>query len=47
MNQETYTLPEDFDGVFRFTNFTDEDFTTLWNGQEYNFPKQSRTTMII
>jgi len=47
MNQETYTLPEDFDGVFRFTNFTDEDFTTLWNSQEYTFPKQSRSPMII
>jgi len=47
MNQETYTLPDEFDGVFRFTNFTDEDFTTLWNGKEYTFPKQSTSPMII
>jgi len=47
MNQETYTLPENFDGVFRFTNFTDEDFTTLWNSKEYTFPKQTSSPMII
>lgn len=48
MNQEnTLELPADFDGVYRFTNFTDEDFTTLWNSVEYTFPKMSTTPMII
>ena len=28
---------QDFDGVFRFTNATDTDFTFLWNNVEYKF----------
>jgi len=47
MNQEPYTFPEDFDGVFRFTNFTEEDFTTPWDGKEYTFPAQKSTPIII
>lgn len=31
-------LPEDFDGVFRFSNPSDEDFIGVWGGQEYLFP---------
>lgn len=38
---------EKFDGVFRFTNATEEDFAALWNNKEYLFPKQSTCPMII
>lgn len=38
---------EEFDGVFRLTNWTDEDFIFLWNNKEYNFPAKSRCPMII
>ncbi len=40
-------LPADFDGVFRFTNFTKEDFTARWGGIEYTFPAQKTTPMVI
>ena len=38
---------KDFDGVFRFTNPTDEDFTALWNNKEYTFPANKTVPMII
>lgn len=37
---------KDFDGVFRFTNPTDEDFITFWNNKEYTYPA-GRTVPII
>ncbi len=40
-------LPADFDGVFRFTNFTDFDFKTKWDGIEYTFPAQKMSPIII
>ena len=40
-------MTEDFDGVFRFTNPTDEDFKFLWNSQEYTFLAQTTTPMVI
>lgn len=40
-------LPEDFDGVFRFSNFSEEDFTAVWNKKEYLFPAQSTVPMIM
>ena len=40
-------LPEDFDGVFRFTNATDEDFVGIWAKRPYTFPAQKTTPMII
>lgn len=40
-------LPEDFDGVFRFTNWSDEDFTAQWNKKEYLFPKESTSILMI
>lgn len=40
-------LPVDFDGVFRFTNFTDRDFTAKWGGIAYTFPAQKTSPMII
>lgn len=40
-------LPEDFDGVFRFSNFSDEDFVGVWNKKEYLFPAQSTVPMVM
>lgn len=39
-------LPEDFDGTFRFTNPSDEDFVGVWGGKEYLFPA-GRTVPIV
>lgn len=41
------SLPVDFDGVFRFTNFTDSDFRARWDSVEYTFPAMKTTPMII
>lgn len=46
MKYETI-LPEDFNGVFQFTNWSEEDFTGKWGGREYTFPKLSTSPMII
>lgn len=40
-------ISEEFDGVFRFSNNSDEDFLALWNNKEYTFPKNTRSPMII
>lgn len=40
-------LPEDFDGTFRFTNFTDEDFVGKWGGKEYVFPANSTSPIVM
>lgn len=40
-------LPKDFDGVFRFTNYTDTEFITRWNNVEYTFPPNSTTPIMI
>lgn len=45
--EEKNVLPVDFDGVFRFTNWTDQDFKARWNGVEYTFPAMKTTPMII
>lgn len=37
----------DFDGVFRFTNDSDEDFVALWNNKEYMFPAHKTVKLII
>lgn len=47
MNNEPNVLPADFDGVFRFTNFTENDFSAKWNNVEYTFPALKTTPMII
>lgn len=49
MNQDRLesTLPADFDGIFRFTNFTSDDFTAKWDGKEYTFPANKMTPIII
>ena len=38
-------LPENFDGLVRFTNWSDEDFTAKYNSKEYLIPKDS--TVVI
>ena len=40
-------LPADFDGTFRFTNWTNEDFVGVWGKKEYLYPKHSTSPMII
>jgi hypothetical protein len=40
-------LPEDFDGTFLFTNWSDEDFVGVWNKKEYHYPAQSTSPMIM
>lgn len=47
MNNEKSVLPADFDGVFRFTNYTSDDFTARWNSLEYRFPANKTVPMII
>ncbi len=41
------TTQEDFDGVFRFTNASDEDFKVLWNNKEYTFPAGKCSPILI
>ena len=40
-------LPQDFDGVFKFTNFTDDDFTAKWDSVEYKFPANMTSPMVM
>lgn len=40
-------LPENFDGVFRFTNFTDTEFKAKWGNVEYTFPAMKTTPMVM
>lgn len=47
MKNEVEDYPEDFDGIFRFTNATDEDFVTLWNNKEYTYPAMKTVPMVI
>lgn len=46
MNEKN-VLPVDFDGIFRFTNWTDNEFKARWNNLEYAFPAQHMVPMII
>lgn len=46
VNQES-VLPKDFDGTFKFTNFTDSEFKAKWNSVEYTFLPLKTTPMII
>lgn len=39
--------PEEFDGVFRFTNPTKDDFVFFWNNKEYTYPAETCCPMII
>lgn len=47
MENDTNVLPADFDGIFRFTNYTEKDFTAKWNSVEYTFPAMKTSPMII
>jgi hypothetical protein len=40
-------LPKDFDGTFKFTNFTDKEFKAMWNSVEYTFPPMKTVPLII
>ena len=46
MKYET-TLPQDFDGVFKFTNWSDEEFVGIWGKKEYHFAANATSPMII
>lgn len=47
MNDVKSVLPSDFDGVFRFTNYTNRDFVAKWNNIAYTFPALKTSPMII
>lgn len=50
MNQENndiQTFPENFSGVYTFTNKSDEEFKVRWDSKEYIFPPMSTTPIII
>lgn len=48
MENETHVQEENvFDGILRFTNWTDEDFTTKWDNVEYTFPAQKTVPLLI
>lgn len=47
MEEFTNVLPPDFDGVFRFTNWSEEDFTGKWAKKEYLYPALRTTPMFI
>ncbi len=40
-------LPEDFNGTFEFTNWSDEDFDGVWGGVAYTFPANATSPMIM
>jgi hypothetical protein len=40
-------LPADFDGVFKFTNWSDTEFVGVWGKKEYHFPPKATSPMII
>ena len=46
MRVET-VLPENFDGTFYFTNWSDENFVGKWGGKEYHYPAQTSSKMVL
>lgn len=40
-------LPEDFDGVFRFSNPSKEDFVGVWNNRQYLFPAGTTVPIVM
>jgi len=40
-------LPENFDGTFRFTNWTDEDFVAKYGSKEYHFPAKTTSPIVM
>lgn len=47
LKNEVEEFDADFDGIFRFTNATNEDFVTLWNNVEYTYPAGQTVPMVI
>lgn len=47
MTDENNVLPDGFDGVFRFTNWTNVDFKAKWNNVEYTFPANKTSPLVI
>jgi hypothetical protein len=41
------TLPENFDGNFYFTNWSDEEFTGMWGGKAYTYEPNKTSKMVI
>lgn len=41
------TLPEDFTGVFYFTNWSNEEFIGKWGGKSYHFAAETTSPMLI
>lgn len=41
------TIPRDFNGIFEFTNWSDEDFVAKWGSKEYHYPKNASSPMVI
>lgn len=41
------TLPVDFDGVFKFTNWSDKEFVGTWGKKQYHFAPNATSPMII
>ncbi len=46
MKYET-VLPSDFDGIFKFTNWSDTEFVGTWNKKQYHYAAQTTSPMII
>lgn len=40
-------LPADFDGVFRFTNWSSEEFVGKWGGKEYHFEALKTSPIVM
>lgn len=40
-------LPENFDGIVRFTNWSDEDFVGKWNSKEYSFKANTTSPLFM
>lgn len=40
-------LPADFDGTFRFTNWTDEAFVGVWGGKQYHYPGKTTSPIVM
>lgn len=45
--KEEFTLPANFDGVFRLSNPSATDFIGVWNKVQYKFPAGKTTPVII
>jgi len=40
-------LPENFNGTFKFSNWSEEDFIGKWNSKEYHFPAGTTVPMVM